>query len=58
MLFTIMLPTVIVPLIGLGIDATMLYIVQAKLSSAVDGAVLGAGRLLGSPADPAARTAC
>ena len=53
MLFTIMLPTVIVPLIGLGIDATMLYIVQAKLSSAVDGAVLGAGRLLGSPADPA-----
>lgn len=51
-LFTIMLPTVIVPLVGLGVDATMLYIVQAKLSSAVDGAALGAGRLLGTPADP------
>ncbi len=51
-LFTIMLPFVIIPLVGLGIDATMLYIVQAKLSSAVDGAVLGAGRLLGTPANP------
>lgn len=50
-LFTMMLPLVIVPLVGLGIDATMLYIVQAKLSSAVDGAVLGAGRLLGTPAN-------
>jgi Flp pilus assembly protein TadG len=52
-LFTLMLPFVIIPLVGLGVDATMLYIVQAKLSSAVDGAVLGAGRLLGTPANPA-----
>ncbi|HLH20863.1 MAG TPA: VWA domain-containing protein [Bryobacteraceae bacterium] len=51
-LFTLLIPTVIVPLVGLGIDATMLYIVQAKLSAAVDGAVLGAGRLLGTPANP------
>ncbi len=50
-LFTLMLPLVIVPLVGLGIDGTMLYIVQGKLSSAVDGAVLGAGRLLGTPAN-------
>lgn len=52
-LFVLMLPTVIVPLVGLGIDATMLYIVQAKLSAAVDGAALGSGRLLGTQADPA-----
>jgi len=52
-LFTLMLPTVIIPLVGLGVDATMLYIVQARLSAAADGAALGAGRLLGTPADPA-----
>jgi von Willebrand factor type A domain/Putative Flp pilus-assembly TadE/G-like len=51
-LFTLMLPTMLIPMAGLGIDATMLYIVQAKLSAAVDGAALGAGRLLGTPADP------
>jgi hypothetical protein len=52
-LFTLMLPTLLIPLVGLGIDATMLYIVQAKLSAATDGAALGAGRLLGTLADPA-----
>ena len=53
-LFTLMLPTLLVPLAGLGIDATMCYIVQAKLGSAVDGAALTAGRLLGTPGiDPA-----
>ncbi len=51
-LFTLMLPTMLIPLAGLGIDATMLYIVQAKLSAAVDGAALGAGRLLGTLASP------
>ena len=52
-LFTLMLPTLLIPLMGLGIDATMLYIVQAKLSAATDGAALGAGRLLGTLANPA-----
>jgi hypothetical protein len=47
----LMLPLFMVPLIGLAIDATMLYIVQAKLSAAVDGAALGAGRLLGTNAN-------
>jgi Flp pilus assembly protein TadG len=51
-LFALMLPTMLVPLAGLGIDATMLYIVQAKLAAAVDGAALGAGRLLGTQASP------
>ena len=52
-LFTLMLPALLIPMVGLGIDATMLYIVQAKLSAAADGAALGAGRLLGTLADPA-----
>jgi Flp pilus assembly protein TadG len=51
-MFTLMLPTVIIPMVGLGVDATMLYIVQAKLSAAVDAAALGAGRLLGTQANP------
>ena len=37
-----------VGLVGLGIDATMCYIVQTELSAAVDGAALGAGRLISS----------
>src|ERR1035437_1454553 len=50
-LFTIMLPTLLLPLVGLAIDGSRLYIVQAKLAGAVDGAALGAGRLLGTSAD-------
>jgi Flp pilus assembly protein TadG len=50
-LFTFMAPLVLVPLAGLAIDGCRLYIVQAKLSSAVDGAALGAGRLLGTTAN-------
>jgi Flp pilus assembly protein TadG len=50
-LFTTMVPAVLIPLVGLAIDASKLYIVQAKLSSAVDGAALGAGRLLGTDAN-------
>jgi hypothetical protein len=52
-LFTLMLPSVLLPLAGLGVDATMLRIVQAKLAAATDGAALGAGRLLGTLANPA-----
>ena len=46
-----MIPLVLVPLIGLAIDGTRLYIVQSKLSAAVDGAALGSGRLLGTNAN-------
>ncbi|MBZ5580072.1 MAG: VWA domain-containing protein [Acidobacteriia bacterium] len=45
------LPLVFIPLVGLAIDGTRLYIVQAKLSAAVDGAALGAGRLLATSAN-------
>jgi Flp pilus assembly protein TadG len=53
MLFTLMLPALLIPITGLAIDASVLYIVQARLATAVDGAALGAGRLLGTPANPA-----
>jgi Flp pilus assembly protein TadG len=49
-MFTLMLP-VLMGLIGLGIDCTVLYLVEAKISAAVDGAALGAGRLLGTSAN-------
>ena len=46
LLLALALPLMILPMVGLAIDATVCYLVQAKLSSAVDGASLGAGRLL------------
>ena len=51
MLLMLGLPLVFLPLVGLAIDGTRLFIVQAKLSAAVDGAALGAGRLLGTAAN-------
>jgi len=47
----VMMPLMLIPLVGLAIDGTRVFIVQAKLSSAVDGAALGAGRLLGTQAN-------
>jgi hypothetical protein len=46
-MFTLMLMTVIIPMAGLAIDLTLMYVVQAKLWEAVDGAALEAGRLIG-----------
>jgi Flp pilus assembly protein TadG len=51
LLVATILPLVLIPLVGLAIDGTVAYIVQAKLSTAADGAVLGAGRLLGTSAN-------
>ncbi len=45
-LFTAMLPTVLLPMVGLAIDGTMLFIVKAKLSAAVDGGAIAAARSL------------
>jgi Flp pilus assembly protein TadG len=49
-LYTVLLP-VLLMFCGLAIDLSILYVVQTRLSSAVDGAALGAGRLLGTPAN-------
>lgn len=51
MMLTVLMPFLLLPLVALAIDGTRLYIVQSKLSAAVDGAALGAGRLLGTPAN-------
>jgi len=51
MMLTSMLPFLLLPMVGLAIDATVIHIVQAKLSAACDGAALGAGRLLGTNAN-------
>jgi len=45
-MFTMMLPFILIPLVGLAIDATMLYTVQLKLQSAVDGGALAAANSL------------
>jgi hypothetical protein len=52
LLLALSLPVLFLPIVGLAIDGTICYLVQAKLSAAVDGASLGAGRLLGTLADP------
>lgn len=50
-LLTLMLMTVILPMVALAIDFTVFNVVQSKLSAAVDGAALGAGRLIGTQAN-------
>jgi len=50
-LLLLMLPIFLIPMVGLAIDGTMVMLVQTKLSAAADGAVLGAGRLLGTQAN-------
>jgi Flp pilus assembly protein TadG len=47
-MFTLMLPFVLVPMVGLAIDATMLFSVKAKLQAAVDGGALAAAQSLNS----------
>ena len=49
-LFTLMLPTLLLPLAGLAVDASIARLMQIRLQAAVDGAALGAGRLLGTGA--------
>ena len=56
-LLTAMVATVLVPMVGLGIDASRGYLVRLKLSSAVDGGSLAAGRLIGTGANAAAQLA-
>ena len=44
--FVAMLTTVMLPMVGLAIDGTMLFLVKAKLSAAVDGGSIAAARSL------------
>lgn len=45
-MYTLMMLFIIIPMVGLAIDAGILYTVKAKLQAAVDGASLGAARSL------------
>jgi Flp pilus assembly protein TadG len=47
-LFTLMVSTVLIPIVGLAIDGGRGYLVRLKLSSAVDGGALAAARLIGT----------
>src|SRR5260370_4737986 len=49
-LFTPMLAPLLLPLAGLAVDASIARLMQIRLQAAVDGAALGAGRLLGTGA--------
>jgi Flp pilus assembly protein TadG len=51
MLMTFLVPFLLLPLVGLAIDASVARLVQLRLQAAVDGAATGAGRLLGMVAD-------
>jgi hypothetical protein len=46
LLYTLMMFFIIIPMVGLAIDAGILYTIKAKLQAAVDGASLGAARSL------------
>jgi len=56
-MFTMMLPFVLIPLVGLAIDETMMYIVKAKLQTAVDGASLAAAQSLSAGLDLSSQAA-
>lgn len=45
-IFTLMLGTVLIPIIGIAVDGSLMYWAKAKLSTAVDSAALAAGRSL------------
>jgi Flp pilus assembly protein TadG len=47
-MFTLMLPFLLIPMVGLAIDATMLYSVHVKLQAAVDGGAIAAAQSLNS----------
>ena len=47
-MFTLMVWSVLIPIVGLAIDGGRGYLVRLKLSSAVDGGALAAARLLGT----------
>jgi Flp pilus assembly protein TadG len=50
-LYTLMLLLVMLPLVGLAIDLTIVYIVKARLSTAVDGGAIAAARSLNAGDD-------
>jgi Flp pilus assembly protein TadG len=56
-MLSLMVAVVLLPLVGLAIDGSILYLVQAKLSAAVDAATLAAARSLSEGLDISSQTA-
>jgi Flp pilus assembly protein TadG len=56
-MLSLMVAVVMLPLVGLAVDGSILYLVQAKLSAAVDAAALAAARSLSVGLDLASQTA-
>jgi Flp pilus assembly protein TadG len=56
-MLSMMVAVVMLPLVGLAIDGSILYLVQAKLSAAVDAATLAAARSLSVGSDITSQTA-
>src|ERR1039457_5084902 len=56
-MLSLMVAVVMLPLVGLAIDGSILYLVQAKLSAAVDAAALAAARSLSVGLDINSQTA-
>jgi Flp pilus assembly protein TadG len=56
-MLSLMVAVVMLPLVGLAIDGSILYLVQAKLSAAVDAATLAAARSLSVGLDITSQTA-
>src|ERR1700676_2126490 len=46
LIWTCMMLFIIIPMVGLAIDAGVMYVIKSKLQTAVDGAALGAARSL------------
>ena len=57
LLYTLMMLFIIIPMVGLAIDAGILYTIKAKLQASVDGASLGAARSLNRGQDLASQEA-
>src|SRR5262249_33755067 len=55
-MITLMVSSFLIPMVGLAIDGGRGYLVKVKLSSAVDGASLAAGRLMGTPSGASVAT--
>ena len=56
-MLTIMTAFVLIPVVGLAIDGSRGYLIRLKLSAAVDGGALAAGRLMGTGATQAIQQA-
>jgi Flp pilus assembly protein TadG len=56
-MFTVMIVLVVGPIVGLAIDGAILYLIQAKLSAAVDAAALAGARSLSAGLTLASQTA-